>query len=73
MSGNVWEWCSDRYGEEYYMTSRINNPQGPSKGTKRVLHGGSALSTKKYARIGNRVAELPNTRKKHIGFRLVHP
>jgi len=28
MLGNVWEWCSDRYGSDYYENSPVNNPQG---------------------------------------------
>jgi formylglycine-generating enzyme required for sulfatase activity len=41
MSGNVWEWCSDLYGEGYYRNSPQDNPKGPSIGSYRILRGGS--------------------------------
>lgn len=38
MSGNVWEWCSDRYGK--YSSGVQTNPKGPYDGSCRVLRGG---------------------------------
>jgi formylglycine-generating enzyme required for sulfatase activity len=41
MAGNVWEFCSDRLSEFYYMITPLKNPQGPDKGNFYVMRGGS--------------------------------
>ncbi len=41
MTGNVMEWCADRYDETYYARSPERNPQGPDEGDSRVLRGGA--------------------------------
>jgi len=38
--GNVWEWVKDWYGEDYYAAMPSQDPQGPLRGTFRVLRGG---------------------------------
>ncbi|NIW43391.1 MAG: SUMF1/EgtB/PvdO family nonheme iron enzyme, partial [Gammaproteobacteria bacterium] len=41
MSGNVWEWVSDWYGDDYYENSPSSNPAGPQDGTFKIRRGGS--------------------------------
>lgn len=73
MHGNVWEWCHDRYGKDYYKTSPSKNPQGPLEGLTRVARGGSwqSFSDAFIIRSANRVAFEPVTRHGDLGFRCV--
>ena len=40
MSGNLWEWVSDWYAQDYYSRSPKENPKGPESGELKVLRGG---------------------------------
>lgn len=69
MSGGVWEWCSDFYGE--YGNEAEKNPTGPESGRFRVLRGGSWAVTANHCRVSSRHRYFPNTRSVDFGFRIV--
>jgi formylglycine-generating enzyme required for sulfatase activity len=71
MSGNVWEWVSDRYGD--YSSGRQQNPQGPSSGSSRVNRGGSWGDDARYVRAASRSDFSPDVRRSYLGFRLASP
>jgi len=57
MHGNVWEWCQDWHGENYYSSSPAFDPQGPTSGKYRVLRGGSWFYPPLYCRSASRFWE----------------
>jgi len=70
MSGNLWEWVSDWYDNDYYSNSPKNNPKGPSSGSIRVGRGGSWDNEPWYVRTTYRGGFDPSCWKLHMGFRL---
>ena len=70
MSGNVYEWCYDWHGRDYYSSSPQTNPQGPSSGSTRVLRGGSWVSDAQNCRVADRGCYSPGGRSSIHGLRL---
>ena len=73
MHGNVWEWCLDVYGEDYYSRSPGVDPQGPNTdaGSSRVIRGGYFRYFTRHSRSASRNTRRPDERHRAIGVRLV--
>lgn len=71
MSGNVWEWCNDWYGENYYQSSPASNPKGPLSGSYRVFRGWGSVPQRSYCRPSACCHRNPNGSIIYLGFRLV--
>ena len=70
MSGNVFEYCADRYSADYYSNSPEMNPTGPEEGTFRVIRGGSWMDPIDASRVTSRYSTTPTYRSKCYGLRL---
>jgi formylglycine-generating enzyme required for sulfatase activity len=70
LTGNVDEWCSDWYSDNYYANILKKNPQGPPDGLIKVYRGGSWYNSLDFIKVTNRRACRPETKKSTIGFRV---
>ena len=68
MSGNVWEWCQDCFGD--YTDSPQIDPEGVALGWFRVGRGGSWYGTAAGCRVSNRSNYGTNFKDSGLGLRL---
>ncbi len=74
--GNVWEWCSDRYGEyEANPWPGVfrwqSDPRGPTSGSSRVLRGGAWYSLPGRCRSAYRGSNIPTVGPFSYGLRVL--
>lgn len=68
MSGNVWEWCQDYFGN--YSSEPQTNPTGPETGTNRIRRGGGWDLEEQSCRISHRSNRAPTYKYNNQGLRL---
>jgi formylglycine-generating enzyme required for sulfatase activity len=73
VTGNVWEWCADRFAVDAYEHHTAHDPRGPEHGEQRVQRGGSYLCHLSYCRryrVSARYGSQPDSSTGNAGFRV---
>ena len=69
LAGNLYEWVSDWYDEDFYAQTPRHNPRGPGAGTTKVQRGGSYINSPYRLRAAFRTKADPTEHDPHVGFR----
>jgi formylglycine-generating enzyme required for sulfatase activity len=70
LHGNVWEWCTDAYDQDFYGRSPILDPVCLDPPRDRVCRGGSFHALPEMCRTRYRLHEPANFWAADLGFRL---
>ncbi len=70
MHGNVWEWCSDKYHDNYSGAPTDGSSWEIGGSEYRVLRGGSWLNLAVYCRCAHRYGSSAGNRNSNLGFRV---
>jgi formylglycine-generating enzyme len=73
MIGNVWEWCNDWFGEDYYANSLGLDPPGPEQGAQRIVRGAAWDNWMANSRSAYRLRYRPDETAAYLGFRAMVP
>ena len=68
--GNVSEWVNDYYSSVYYTSNPIEDPEGPSSGTARVVRGGYYNASAAECRSSARGSQQANSAIANVGIRV---
>ncbi|CAA6827096.1 MAG: Serine/threonine kinase [uncultured Sulfurovum sp.] len=71
MHGNIWEWCVDRYAENYEKASNDGSPYMVRSEKGIVLRGGSWSAQPDNLRSSTRINLGASSRNYFVGFRIV--
>ena len=74
MVGGVVEWCGDWYQADYYPVAPARDPQGPDRGTERIVRGfGTRLGDARWRTTTTRRSRHPGMVDIELGVRTVLP
>jgi formylglycine-generating enzyme required for sulfatase activity len=69
MEGNAFEWVSDWYKADYYVSGPPDNPIGPATGSERLVRSSSFNSGQNQTQAFNRFFTRPEDHRNNLGFR----
>jgi formylglycine-generating enzyme required for sulfatase activity len=73
MHGNVGQWCVDRYADDSYSKSMVEDPQGPQTGKLRATRGGTWGTPAWMCKSGVTFGAEVDDRSVGLGIRIVLP